>query len=67
MRCLKRRITAWGGIHSLAGYVPTRQVSPTGTVAVRTYSSAEERIGVRFRFAAAGRASIHSVGELGDD
>ena len=28
MRCLKRRITAWDGIHSLAGYVPTRQVSP---------------------------------------
>lgn len=47
MRCLKRRITAWDGIHSLAGYVPTRQVSPTGTVAIRTYSSADERIVVK--------------------
>jgi hypothetical protein len=49
MRCLKRRITAWGGIHLLAGYVPTRQVSPTGTVAVGTYSSADERVSCQVR------------------
>ncbi len=37
MRCLKRHITAWDGIHSLAGYAPTQQVSPR-PLAVETYS-----------------------------